>query len=73
MSRPHGIRIKELFHYKEIPWELVSSYAIQKGKFFIWEVGKKRPKGWKVHSIPNLFVLLDLLKYTFPAGDSAKK
>ncbi len=73
MSRPHGLKIKELFHYKEIPWERVSSYAIQKGKVYIGEVGKKRPSSWKVHCIPNVFVLLDLLKYTFPAGNSAAK
>jgi hypothetical protein len=73
MSRPRGLKIKELFHYKEIPWERVSSYALQKGKVYIGEAGKKRPSSWKVDCIPNVFVLLDLLKYTFPAGDAAKK
>ena len=73
MSRPHGVKIKKFFHYKELPWNQLSSYAIQKGKFYIWRVGEKRTRGWKVHCIPNVFVLLDLLKYTFPAGNLTAK
>lgn len=61
VSRTAGIKIKKLFGYKEIPWDQVSSYAIQQGNFYVWRVGEKRTSGWGLHHVPNAFVLLGLL------------
>jgi hypothetical protein len=61
VNRAGGIKIKKLFGYREIPWDQVSSYAIQKGHFYIWRVGQKRTTGWGLRHVPNAFVLLGLL------------
>jgi len=61
VSRAGGIKVKKLFGYKEIPWDQVSSYAIQQGNFYIWRKGEKRTSGWGLHHVPNAFVLLGLL------------
>lgn len=61
VSRAGGIEVKKLFGYKGIPWDQVSSYAIQQGNFYIWRTGEKRTTGWGLHHVPNAFVLLGLL------------
>jgi hypothetical protein len=61
VNRAGGIKIKKLFGYSEIPWDQVSSYAIQKGHFYIWRKGQKRTTGWGLRHVPNAFVLLGLL------------
>jgi hypothetical protein len=65
VSKAGGIKVKKLFGYKEIPWDQVSSYAIQKGNFYIWRKGEKRTTGWGLRRVPNAFVLLGLLNAMF--------
>jgi hypothetical protein len=60
VSKTGGIKVKKLFGYKEIPWDQVSSYAIQQGNFYIWRTGEKRTTGWGLRHVPNAFVLLGL-------------
>ncbi len=61
VSRAGGIKVKKLFGYKGIPWDQVSSYAIQQGNFYIWRKEEKRTTGWGLRHVPNAFVLLGLL------------
>ena len=61
VSRSGGIKIKKLFRFQEIPWDQVSSCAIQKGTFYVWRVGEKRTHGPSLRHVPNAFVLLGLL------------
>jgi hypothetical protein len=68
LSKTGGLKIKKLFGWKEIPWDQVSSYAIQQGNFYIWRVGEKRTTGWGLHHVPNAFVLLGLLNSIFKPG-----
>jgi Family of unknown function (DUF6585) len=65
VSKTGGIKIKKLFDYKDLPWDQVSSYAIQQGNFYIWRAGEKRTSGWGLHHVPNAFVLLGLLNSLF--------
>ena len=65
VNRDTGIKIKRLFGTKEIPWDQVSSFAIQKGHFYIWRKGEKRTHGPILRYVPNAFVLQGLLKSVF--------
>ena len=62
LSRAGGIKAKKLFGYHEIPWDQFGDCAIQRGEFYIWRQGEKRPIGWGLHFVPNAFVLQGLLK-----------
>ncbi len=62
VSHADGIKMKKFFGHKVIPWNQVSSYAIQKGTFYVWRVGEKITFGCSLHNVPNAFVLLGLLK-----------
>ena len=42
-----------------------TSFAIQKGRFYIWKVGEKRTTGRDLHHVFNAFALLALLKSIF--------
>jgi hypothetical protein len=65
VNRNAGIKVKKLFGHKEIPWKEVSSFAIQKGHFYIWRKGEKRTHGPVLRSVPNAFVLDGLLRSIF--------
>jgi hypothetical protein len=65
LSRANGVKVKKLFGYKEIPWNQVSSFAIQSGRFYIWPVGKKRTTGPSLRQVPNAFALQGLLNSIF--------
>ena len=62
VSQTGGIKIRKIFRYREIPWNQVSSCAIQQGDFYIWRVGQKRPRGRGLHHVFNAFALLALLQ-----------
>lgn len=65
VKRDTGIKVKKFFGSKDIPWDQVSSFAIQKGHFYVWRKGEKRTTGPGVRSVPNAFVLQGLLKSIF--------
>ena len=65
VHRDTGIKVKKLFGAKEIPWDQVSSFAIQKGHFYIWRKGEKRTRGPVLRYVPNAFVLQGLMKSIF--------
>jgi hypothetical protein len=71
VSRDTGIKVKKFFGRKQIPWDQVSSFNIQKGHFYVWRKGEKRTTGPAIRSVPNAFVLQGLLKSIFkPSGAS---
>lgn len=65
VSREGGVKIKKFFGTKNIPWNEVGSYAIQKGHFYVWRKGEKRTTGPGLRAIPNAFVLQGLLNSIF--------
>lgn len=65
ISRPGGVKRKKWVGFKEIPWDQVASYAINEGRFYIWQVGEKRTSGYRLGKVPNAFVLLALLDEIF--------
>jgi len=71
VSKAGGIRVKKLFGFMEIPWDQVSSYAIQDGRFFIWRRGQKRTTGPGLWQVPNAFVLRGLLNSIFKPSTAA--
>jgi hypothetical protein len=71
VSRTNGVKVRKIFHYREIPWDQVSSFAIQQGRFYVWEVGKKRTVGWGLHHVFNAFALLGLLQSIMSPGNKA--
>lgn len=62
VHRTTGIKVKTFFVRKEIPWNNVSSFAIQKGHFYVWRKGEKRTTGPTLRSVPNAWALQALLK-----------
>jgi hypothetical protein len=62
VTRATGIKVKKFIGWKEIPWNEVSSYAIQKGHFYVWRKGEKRTTGPGLDFVPNAFALQGLLK-----------
>jgi hypothetical protein len=62
VSRTAGIKVKKFFGFKEIPWENVSSFAIQQGHFYVWRKGEKRTMGPTLRYVPNAWALQELLK-----------
>lgn len=71
VKRGEGIKVKKLFGSKGIPWDQVSSFAIQKGHFYIWRKGEKRTTGPTLRYIPNAFVLQGLLNSIFKPNPAA--
>jgi len=71
VNRGTGLRVKKLSGYKEIPWNQVSSYAIQDGRFYIWRTGEKRTRGSALRQVPNAFVLQGLLNSIFKPNTAA--
>lgn len=65
VSKAGGIKVKKLFGHEEIPWDQVSSYAIQTGHFYVWRKGEKRTRGPSLREVPNAFVLHGLLNSIF--------
>lgn len=61
VTRGVGVKVKKLFGSKEIPWDQISSFAIQGGCFYIWRKGEKRTRGPGLRQVPNAFVLQGLL------------
>ena len=71
VKRDTGIRVKKFFGNKEIPWDQVSSFAIQSGHFYIWRKGEKRTTGPLLRHVPNAFVLQGLLNSIFKPGTAS--
>lgn len=72
VSRSEGISIKKLFKWKTIPWNNLSSFKLEKGVLYVFEVGQKFDTGTSIAFIPNAFVLaamLDVLQR--PASNAA--
>lgn len=65
MDKVSGLKVKGWFKFKEIPWDDVVDYSIDKGHFFVWRRGQKRTRGTPIQKIPNAFVLLALLDGIF--------
>lgn len=65
VTRGVGVKIKKLFGNKEIPFDQISSFAIQHGCFYIWRKGEKRTRGPGLRQVPNAFVLQGLLNSIF--------
>ena len=62
VNRTAGIKVKTFFVRKEIPWDNVSSFAIQHGHFYVWRKGEKRTTGPALRYVPNAWALQALLK-----------
>jgi hypothetical protein len=62
VNRTAGITVKTFFVRKEIPWDNVSSFAIQHGHFYVWRKGEKRTTGPSLRFVPNAWALQALLK-----------
>ena len=62
VNRTTGIKVKKFFGWKEIPWDNVSSFAIQQGHFYVWRKGEKRTTGPTLRFVPNAWALHSLLK-----------
>jgi len=72
VRRGEGIKVKKLFGTKDIPWSEVSSFAIQRGHFYIWRKGEKRTTGPTLRYVPNAFVLQGLLNSIFKPSTAAQ-
>ena len=68
VNRTAGIKVKTFFVRKEIPWDNVSSFAIQHGHFYVWRRGEKRTTGPALRYVPNAWALLGLLKSILQPG-----
>lgn len=68
VTRDTGIRVKKLFGWKEIPWENIASFAIHKGRFYVWRKGQKRTTGPTLRFVPNAWALQALLKSVLLPG-----
>ena len=68
VNRTTGIKVKTFFVRKEIPWNNVSSFAIQHGHFYVWRIGEKRTTGPALRHVPNAWALLGLLKSILQPG-----
>jgi hypothetical protein len=72
VNRQSGVVVKKSWgRLKRIPWNEVHSYAIQRGRFYIWRVGEKRTTGPAIGSVPNAFALLGLLNIILKSPDSS--
>jgi len=65
VTRDTGLRVKKFIGWKEIPWDNVSSFAIQKGHFYVWRKGEKHTTGPELRFVPNAWALEGLLKSIF--------
>lgn len=65
-----GIMVRTFFDKREIPWNQVSNFAIQEGRFYIWQKGKKRARGPSLRNVPNAFALEGLLRSVLRPGNS---
>jgi hypothetical protein len=62
LSRDTGIKVKKRFGYQEIPWNQVSRWWIQEGRFHIYHQGQTGSYlAPRIRKIPNAFVLNGLL------------
>jgi hypothetical protein len=72
VNRQSGIVVKKSWgRLDRIPWNEVHSYAIQRGHFYIWRVGKKRTTGPAIAKVANAFALLGLLNIILKPSDPA--
>ncbi len=71
VSRADGISIKKTFKWKNIPWERLASHQIDKGTFYIFEVGQKFDTGTSLGAVDNAFVLATLLDVLRQPASSA--
>jgi hypothetical protein len=62
VHRTTGIKVKTFFVRKEIPWNNVSSFAIQHGHFYVWRKDEKRTTGPALRYVPNAWALQSLMK-----------
>jgi hypothetical protein len=68
VNRATGLKVNTFFGRKEIPWDNISSFAIQKGHFYVWRKGEKRTTGPTLRSVPNAWALQGLLKSILNPG-----
>lgn len=72
LSRAEGIRVRKpraggLGHRTErIPLDQVSEFTLRDGHFYVWRKGEKRTRGPLASEIPNVFVLLGLMRTLCP-------
>lgn len=75
LSHSGGLNVKKLFRTVRIPLDSLADYRMERGSFYVWRVGQKRPVDTSIGKIPNAFVLIGVLDaiYKPPPNNPAEQ